>query len=143
MALWKRKIILMAGVAAGALVLALLGDVVGLGQIVTVGVASVALALVIVLGGPWAFGEGRFALEKWDAMKAYQPAVIAGEQQGWKSAPDIQFVVIETMENYLSVEGSPIVLAAGPADSRGPFTEGEAEFVEVGNGVGHGEESTA
>jgi hypothetical protein len=136
-ALWKRKISLMIGVATGATVLALLGDSLSLGHTVTVAIAGAALALVIVLAGPWAFGEGRFAFEERNPMQSHQAAVIAGQQQGGEAPPNIQLVVIETMENYLSVERSPIVGAAGPAGSEGPFTEGEAEFVEVGNGVGH------
>jgi hypothetical protein len=137
MALWKRKMCLIAGVASGALALAMLGDWVGLGQTVTVAIAGIALALVIVIGGPWAFGEGRFALQKWDSVQAYEAAMIAGEQQRRKAVPNIHLVGVEAMENYLSIERGPVILPAGPADPRGPFIEGETEFVEVGNGVGH------
>jgi hypothetical protein len=140
MTLWKRKLTLMAAVAAGALALALLGDVFGVGQVVTVAVAGLALALVIVVGGPWAFGEGRFALEDGDAMHSHQPAVVANDQQSGKGFPGDHFIYLQAMEDYLFVEGRPAVLSAGPAGSRGPFIEGETEFVEVGNGVGHGKD---
>jgi hypothetical protein len=138
MALWKRKIVLMAGVAVGALALALIGDAVGLGQALTVAIAGTALALIIVIGGPWAFGEGRFALQEWDAVKAHQAAMVASKQQGGKAIPHIHFAGVEAMEDYLSIERGPVVVPARPTNPRGPFIEGKAEFVEVGgNGVGH------
>jgi hypothetical protein len=137
MALWKRKISLMAGVAGGALTLALIGDAVGLGQAVTVAIAGIALALVIVIGGPWAFGDGRFATQHWDAMHAHEAAVVARKQEGREGLTRSHLVYFETMEDYLLVEGGPTVLSTGPAGASGPFIEGEAEFVEIGNGVGH------
>jgi hypothetical protein len=139
MALWKRKISLMVGVAIGALALALVGDAVGLGQALTVAIAALALALVIVIGGPWAFGDGRFAIQHRDSVHAHEAAVVAGEQEGRKSLPRSHLVYFETVENYLLVEGGPTVRSAGPAGARGPFIEGKAEFVEIGNGVGHDE----
>jgi hypothetical protein len=137
MALWKRKISLMAGVATGALALALVGDAVGLGQTVTVAIAGIALALVIVIGGPWAFGDGRFAIQHRDAMKAHEAAMVARKQEGGEGLTRSHLVYFETMEDYLLVEGGPTILSTGPAGARGPSIEGEAEFVEVGNGVGH------
>jgi hypothetical protein len=145
MAIWKRKISLIAGVALGALALALLGDVLGLGQTVTVAIAAAALALVIVVGGPWAFGEGRFALQHWDSVHTDKAAVIANYEQRREGFARGHLVYFETMENYLFVKARPAVFPAGPALASGPLIEGEPEFVEVGNGVGHesDEQSTA
>lgn len=141
MPLWKRKVALIVGVASGSLALATLGDLASLGQTFTVAIAALGLALVIVVGGPWAFGDGRFALQHGYAVEPYQAAMVAGNQEGRKSGTHGHIIFVEAVEDDLFIEGRPIVLPAGPAFTRGPFIKGKAELVEV-TSVGHDDDDT-
>lgn len=137
MPLWKRKLSLMVGVAGGAAAISVLANAVGLGEQITVAVAGVGLALVIVIGGPWAFGDGRFAFQERNPVQPNKAAMVAGQEEHWKTLAYRELSIVQTLEDDFPVEGGPVVLPAGWASPRGPLIEGEADFVPVGNGVSH------
>jgi hypothetical protein len=79
MALWKRKLALIATVASGALAVSVLANVLDLSDGASLAIAAVGLALAITFGGPWAF-DRELPVKDPVEVRSHKTAVLADQQ---------------------------------------------------------------